>query len=65
LSAASIAQFTIIPNAIFRDDRLSIEAKGVLGYLLSHPQHWQFRLDHIGRSKHREDHGGAARTERK
>jgi hypothetical protein len=44
------AQFTIIPNAIFRDDRLSIEAKGVLGYLLSHPHHWQVRLDHIGRT---------------
>jgi hypothetical protein len=26
------AQFTIVPNAIFRDDQLSIEAKGVLGY---------------------------------
>jgi hypothetical protein len=25
------AQFTIVPNAIFLDDRLSIEAKGVLG----------------------------------
>jgi hypothetical protein len=25
------ARFTIIPNAISRDDRLSIEAKGVLG----------------------------------
>jgi hypothetical protein len=43
-------QFTIIPNTIFRDDRLSIEAKGVLGYLLSHPHHWQVRLDHIGRT---------------
>jgi hypothetical protein len=44
------AQFTVIPNTIFRDDRLSIEAKGVLGYLLSHPHHWQVRLDHIGRT---------------
>lgn len=41
------AQFTI--NAIFRDDRLSIEAKGVLGYLLSRPHNWQVRLDHVGR----------------
>ena len=29
------AHFTIVPNAIFVDTRLSIEAKGVLGYLLS------------------------------
>jgi hypothetical protein len=43
------AQFTILPNAIFRDDRLSIEAKGVLGYLLSRPHNWQVRLDHVGR----------------
>jgi len=44
------AQFTIIPNAIFRDDRLSIEAKGVLGYLLSRPHNWQVRLDHVSRT---------------
>jgi hypothetical protein len=44
------AQFTIIPNAIFRDDRLTIEAKGVLGYLLSRPHNWQVRLDHVGRT---------------
>jgi hypothetical protein len=44
------AQFTIVPNAIFHDDRLSIEAKGVLGYLLSHPHHWQVHLDRVGRT---------------
>jgi len=44
------AQFTIVPNAIFLDDRLSIEAKGVLGYLLSRPHSWQVRLDHVGRT---------------
>ena len=44
------AQFTIVPNAIFRDDRLSIEAKGVLGYLLSRPHNWQVRLDNVGRT---------------
>ena len=44
------AQFTIVPNAIFLDDRLSIEAKGVLGYLLSRPHNWQVRLDHVGRT---------------
>jgi hypothetical protein len=44
------AQFTVVPNAIFLDDRLSIEAKGVLGYLLSRPHSWQVRLDHVGRT---------------
>ena len=44
------AQFTIVPNAIFLDERLSIEAKGVLGYLLSRPHSWQVRLDHVGRT---------------
>ena len=44
------AQLTIVPNAIFLDDRLSIEAKGVLGYLLSRPHSWQVRLDHVGRT---------------
>ena len=31
------AHFTIVPNAVFADTRLSVEAKGVLGYLLSRP----------------------------
>ncbi|NPV23378.1 hypothetical protein [Bradyrhizobium aeschynomenes] len=44
------AQFTIVPNAVFADPRLSIEAKGVLGYLLSRPHNWHVRLDHIGRT---------------
>jgi hypothetical protein len=44
------SHFTIVPNAIFLDKRLSIEAKGVLGFLLSHPHNWQVRLDHVGRT---------------
>ncbi|MGC2780713.1 MAG: hypothetical protein WA418_34260 [Bradyrhizobium sp.] len=44
------AQFTIVPNAVFADSRLSVEAKGVLGYLLSRPHKWHVRLDHIGRT---------------
>jgi hypothetical protein len=43
-------QFTIVPNAILLDDRLSIEAKVVLGYLLSRPRSWQVRLGHVGRT---------------
>jgi hypothetical protein len=41
--------FTIVPNAMFLDERLSVEAKGVLGFLLSRPHKWQVRL-HIGRT---------------
>jgi len=44
------AHFTIVPNAVFTDDRLSIEAKGVLGYLLSRPHKWRVRLEHVGRT---------------
>jgi len=44
------SHFTIVPNAMFRDERLSIEAKGVLGFLLSRPHKWQVRLDHVGRT---------------
>jgi hypothetical protein len=40
--------FTIVPNRVFEDDRLSVEAKGVLGYLLSRPHDWTIRLVQIG-----------------
>jgi hypothetical protein len=39
--------FTIVPNAIFNDRRLSIEAIGLLGYLLSRPPNWQARHGHL------------------
>jgi hypothetical protein len=42
------SNFTIVPNAIFEHPDLSIEAKGVLGYLLSRPADWTVRLAHIG-----------------
>ena len=44
------AHFTILPNAIFLDQRLSIEAKGLLGYLLSRPNKWSVRLEQVGRT---------------
>ena len=44
------AHFTILPNAIFLDQSLSIEAKGVLGYLLSRPNKWSVRLEQVGRT---------------
>lgn len=33
-----------------RTPSLSVEAKGVLGHLLSSPRKWHVRLDHIGRT---------------
>jgi hypothetical protein len=44
------AHFTIVRNAMFTDERLSVEAKGVLGYLLSRPHKWRVRLQHVGRT---------------
>src|SRR5215472_9216818 len=41
------AHFTIVPNAVFADTRLSVEAKGVLGYLLSRPHKWRVRHEHV------------------
>jgi len=39
--------FTVAPNAIFNDRRLSVEAIGVLVYLLSLPNDWRVRLVHL------------------
>src|SRR5882757_1112933 len=36
-------RFTVVPNAVFNDDHLSLAAKGLLGYLLSRPGNWQVR----------------------
>ena len=44
------AHFTVLPNAIFVDQRLSIEAKDVLGYLLCRPNKWSVRLEQVGRT---------------
>src|SRR3954464_4873397 len=42
-------RFTIVPNAIFDDERLSFGAKGALAYLLSLPPNWEVRHDHLQR----------------
>jgi len=39
--------FTIIPNSILNDRRLSVEAQGVLCYLASKPDHWKVRAAEI------------------
>ena len=41
--------FTAVPNSILEDDRLSVEAKGLLCYLLSRPPNWQPRHDQLQR----------------
>jgi hypothetical protein len=43
------SNFTIIPNAVLDDERLSIEDKGVLCYMLSRPPDWQVRLPQIAK----------------
>jgi hypothetical protein len=43
-------RFTMVPNAIFEDPNLSIEAKGLLGYLLSRPPNWQTQQEHLQRT---------------
>ena len=39
--------FTIVPNHILEDDRLSFEARGVLCYLLTRPDDWTVRVDNL------------------
>lgn len=43
-------RFSIVPNAIFADERLSFAAKCVLAYLLSLPPDWEVRHDHLQRT---------------
>jgi hypothetical protein len=40
-------RFTVVPNAIYNDDRISLGAKGLLGYLLSRPGNWDVRHDQL------------------
>jgi|ERR1700730_1388326 len=40
-------RFTVVPNAIFNDDRICLGAKGLLGYLLSRPGNWDVRHDQL------------------
>ncbi len=45
-------QFYTLPNATIEDDRLSWEARGMLVYLLSKPDHWKVQIiDLINRTK--------------
>jgi hypothetical protein len=42
-------RFSIVPNGIFHDPRLSLRAKGLLAYLLSLPPDWEVRHDQLQR----------------
>jgi hypothetical protein len=43
--------FTIVPNKVFIEDRLSLEAKGLLGYLLSRPHGWHVHLEVVAKTQ--------------
>lgn len=41
------ARYTTVPNHVFEDVRLSMEARWLLGYLLSKPDNWTVRMGDI------------------
>lgn len=41
------ARYAAIPNHVFEDSRLSMEARWLLGYLLSKPDHWKIIVGDI------------------
>ena len=43
------SNFSALPNGIWEDQKLSIEAKGTLGYLLSRPPNWRVRVVQLGK----------------
>lgn len=40
-------QYAAIPNALMRDDALSIEARGLMALLMTYADDWVFRKDHL------------------
>jgi hypothetical protein len=41
------SRFTVVPNAIFKDNRICLGAMGLLGCLLSRPGNWDVRHDQL------------------
>ena len=44
------SQFATFPNAMWEDESISIEAKGLLGYVGSRPPRWRIRLSHLAKA---------------
>lgn|ERR1700754_263794 len=44
------SQFAIFPNSMWEDQKISIEAKGLLGYVGSRPPRWNIRLSHLAKT---------------
>ena len=53
--------FTMLSNAMLRSPELSLQAKGLLGVMLSFPDDWQYYMQHLETlsSNGREAHQGA------
>lgn len=47
IRAARKNQFYVLPTTTIEDNRLSWEARGMLVYLLSKPDHWEVRVDDL------------------
>lgn len=55
--------YTKIPNATLENGELSLKARGLLSYLLSRPEGWEFDSVRMAKSKHaRKDGRDAIRT---
>ena len=39
--------FTVVPNQILNDGRISFKAKGLLVFILSKPDHWRTTTSHL------------------
>jgi hypothetical protein len=51
-----VNRFLVVDNAVFSDGRLSWEARGMMGYLLSKPDHWQIRIHDLMRRSPAREH---------
>jgi hypothetical protein len=49
-------EFVSLPNVILNDERLSIEARGMIAYLLSKPPRWQIKTASLARALSKKDH---------
>lgn len=47
IRAARKSQFYVLPTTTIEDNRLSWEARGMLVYLLSKPDHWEVRVEDL------------------